>query len=585
MNKTYSKVLGVTALTAIASMLAGCVDDSYNFDNYDGTVQLEVKDLVLPLEIDPVTFESVLNIGSQDGIGYDEHDNYVLLKSGQFASTEEIRINPIVAQPSPNVFESEDITIGGVAGMQATLNTESVAKLEFDVNYDQVDEYIRGIDSAEVECEITLSVTTDFNCTYNVLRFRVPEGMKGEVISSYTPKVNNGVIEFSNITSRNFSFIYKVSEIVLKPENFEVFPSGPGIFKLHDSIALTYVDVKANQTGTGNIRASFSVSDIDVKSVSGKLRYKLDDIENVTSLTDLPDVLTEGSNTRIGLKNPQLYLKVNNPAAKYGDVRASAGLKIEQVRTSGWLTESTHQTGIAHDLIIKGVEGDQLFLLADQEPTEIYDAFTGVQWNPDYRIPNLGNIIYGDGLPQELKFTFTNPQLLESTVTKLPIGGEGIGKIAGDYSFYAPLDFTNGSQIVYTQRQTGWGVDVDEDLQISTMEISAHVVSDIPVAVKFEAWPLEMDEHDNVVTNKAVYVDGAEIGAKETKDVKIKLVGDIKHLEGMLYKVTLAAGANSSILNPGQKLTFSNLKVKVSGKYLMRDKGDDDYDYEYDYED
>lgn len=575
MVKFTPKAIG---LAATALFLAGCVDEKYDFDNYDGTTQIEVKDLILPLNLAPVTFESVVNIGDQDGIGYDAQGNYVLLKSDEFRSPEEIYINPLVARPDQTRFTSEDIPVAGVEGMEAVIDTESLARFAFDVSYDNVDPYIRAINSAEVDFTITLRVTNTLDCTYNYMRFRMPEGMSGTVVADYPfsfdPNEPNVVI-FENIRQQDFSFEYRVNEITLQPENLQVSDGQPGIFSLQNSIALQQVDITANQTGSGVINAHFEISDIVVNTVTGRIMYSLDDFEEEAGLDDLPEELRDPQ-TRLGLRNPQLYLRVKNPVAKYGDVRAMTGLSIEQVRySSTWLPQSTRLASVANPLTIAGVEGDQLFALAPQQPEQIYPAFAGAQWNPNYTLPGLDYIIYGEGLPDALRFRFTNPHMLESAVSKFPIG-QSIGRISGEYAFYAPLDFTDGSQIVYTKDQTGWAVDMDEDLEISMLQITAHVESNIPVAVKFEAWPLEEDEYGNVRPNYNVHVEGAEIGPNETKDVVIKLVGNISHLEGMRYTVTLAAGADASTLNPDQKLSFTNLKVKVSGKYLMRD---DDYVY------
>lgn len=570
-------------MTAIASMLAGCVDDKYDFDNYDGTVQLEVKDLVLPLKLAPVTFESVINIGTQEGIGYDAQGNYVLLKTGRFETENDIEIKTLVASPAQKLFASEEIPVGGIAGMNAAINTESITKFDFEVTYDKVDRYIRGLYAADVNFGITLRVATDFDCTYNTLRFRLPEGMIGQVESSDKYTAEGNIVEFHDITSKDFSFKYNVSEIRLEPKNLQTSDNGYGIFHVKNSIALTDVEVTANETGTGKIQASFEITDIEILTVSGKIMYDFKDFESETALQDLPEVLQD-PNTRISLQNPQLYLRVKNPLAQYGDVTAAAGIDVEQIRTSGWLPQSTHIASSAGELRITGTEDDQLFVLAPQKPENFYEDYAGVEWNPEYAVSGLGNIIYGEGLPDALKFTFSKPHVNESTVTKFPLGVK-IGKISGDYAFYAPLAFTGDTQVVYTQDQNGWNVGVDEDLEISTLEISAHVDSKLPIDVEFAVNPLEIEEDGSVRPNYDVYIEGNQPGEgvkvkSGESDIVIKLVGDIKHLEGIRYTVKLN-GAEAKALNPNQSISFTDLRVKVSGKYLMRDKGDDDYEYEY----
>lgn len=54
----YQSVVALAAL----SLLTGCIDDSYDLSDVDTTTRVNINDLVLPVNIDPVTLGDVISI-------------------------------------------------------------------------------------------------------------------------------------------------------------------------------------------------------------------------------------------------------------------------------------------------------------------------------------------------------------------------------------------------------------------------------------------------------------------------------------------------------------------------------------------
>ena len=75
-------------LSAATIALAGCVDDNYDLSNVDTTTRINVNDLVLPVNIDPI------RLGG--GLSFDENSKiqpvtmggkefYALVQGGEFS--------------------------------------------------------------------------------------------------------------------------------------------------------------------------------------------------------------------------------------------------------------------------------------------------------------------------------------------------------------------------------------------------------------------------------------------------------------------------------------------------------------------
>lgn len=555
-----------------ALLLSGCVDDSYDLDNIDDSVQLKVDNLTIPLEFsEGVKFSDVVDLTDNDLVEVDAQGNYVLLKTGDFES-ELIEINEINATPNLESFRSEPLPIAGIAGQLLPIPAEvaDYACFNFEFDYDMVDAYIRDISEAEVDFDITLKVSLGIPCVFSDLSFRLPSGMTGKVSGNHGEVQESGsIVTFKRVDAPRgeFEFKYHVTELDVRGAGGVFTPKGNGeygVFHLENSIALTGGKIQTTTTASGSIQASFTLGTIRVNSISGSVRYSIDDFSESATLEGLPDLLTD-KQTRLGLVNPQLYLRVHNPFGEYG-AEASTGITLSQERASqsDFLPESCKSVSTSTPIEVTSAE-TQMFLLAASKPEHIYEAYAGVVWNPKYALPGMGNIIYGQGMPDRLQFAFSNPTLDSDAVSNFPIG-RPVGRVYGDYAFYAPLDFSTGSQVVYTQEQSGWDL---QDFVVNSVDITTDVTSEIPVDVQLSVVPLVIGEDGELTEDRDVVVTPVSIPAKASgKTVTLKVSGgNICHLDGMRYTVTLLANGQGGSFGPETSLDLKNLKVTVSGYY------------------
>ena len=98
----YQSAVALAAL----SLLTGCIDDSYDLSDVDTTTRVNINDLVLPVNIDPVTLGDVISIDPDSKIqtvSIGGKEFYALVQKGDFNS-EPVAISGVAArQPSIRV--------------------------------------------------------------------------------------------------------------------------------------------------------------------------------------------------------------------------------------------------------------------------------------------------------------------------------------------------------------------------------------------------------------------------------------------------------------------------------------------------
>lgn len=563
----------LAAAGALSTMLlAGCIDDSYDLDNIDTTMQFEINDLTLPLNLKPVQFDDMVDLTSEECIEVVDGE-YVLIKNGSFES-EEINIRDIRSEA---IDDGNEDFKQDVPAVLASIPPVPMMPYDykFSYSYNNVDKYIKSIVSGKVDLTLSINFNTHYNdrnrtpfpCEFHNLGLKLPKGFYGKMSTGEVidEKSSNEVVIESARTDNNgkltisfhvTSFDFKATGATLEGQHFN----------LSTALGITGGTFQAldGNGDAGTIAVDFAISSLEVQTFTGRVYYVVEDLDpEDIQLNDLPDVLTD-KETNVSLKNPQLYVKLSNPLANF-DVTGSTGITIAQIR-SGVDNPVTAQ--LATPLVIDAMQGQQSFCLSPVEPKKFITDFEGSKWD---EMTNLGNIVSGAGLPEGLKINFIEPKMDETDVEDFHLG-QNLGTVHGDYKFFAPLDLGNGSHIYYEDEASGWGLGGgDEKMEISKLSLNADVVSSLPVAVTLKATPI--DEDGLVIPD--VTMSTVDIPAFGKCPIEILMTGKILNLDGMKYTLTVKAGQDASVLRPTQSLTLNNLKIRVSGKYIV-DEDDDD---------
>lgn len=562
--------------------LCSCVDDKYDLSDIDMTVGLQVNDLVVPVNIDEIKLETIFNLEG-DGHVQVVDGEYVLLENGEFSS-EGISIPEIIAL-APYV-EPIQIVLGesqnSARKVKAYASAEQI-ELEiprettsFNYEVENVDKAVIDIESAKTDFEISLilsipelnSVLTGVNIKN--LSFQLPKGLVIET-NDGTYDASTGLFTVGDVRAENNKIELAISatELIFN-ESTAVFDGVSHTLNFEDELAinggtlviglqdlkpgLTLLDVPAQFT----LKVDYTLSDIEVKSFSGKVKYELDGLHvDPIHLEDLPSILNQ-EGTNIMLTNPQIYLTLNNPIARF-KLKAQTGLSI----SSHFQNAEDRKYTLDENIVLGYDKGNDNyhFCLSPSQPAHYYEGYEDAD---HVLFSTLGDVLSGPRLPYALDIDMLDAMVPEQTVEDFQLGVD-LGDIHGKYTVYAPFSFKGGSDVMYRETVDGWNSEELDNLVIKVLEVSGVVTSELPL--EFDLYGHPIDKDGNI--HEEVDIEGARIlaEAKETP-FTMRISGEISHLDGIEFLVMAIADDSGITLSPDLKIYLKDLKVKVSGNYV-----------------
>lgn len=641
MTKSY---LWASALPLVAcTFLSGCIDNNYDLSDIDTTSKIAVKDLVIPVNLEPVKLNSIIKIDTDGDGAIVEEDYtgplpelqgkkvYVFRHSGTFNS-DPIHINSFHVNSPGDLTPTEvEISIAqALSNRKRVPGFPTLDPIKYDIkhvdktftyhieNIDAKVESVSSISTPEVLFTTTLTIPANVmsdidEIQIDNLRMYFPKGLtlksgaSAEVLidgkpgyGTYDP--STGEVKMSKYTVKGTD----KWTLALRAQNIDVADTGATLSNhtfdytghiIVDGGVLYIVPAEGKIPATNFfITNSYSLTSFDIEDFSGKINYTIDDFDfDDVTLNDIPDFLDQ-PDTRIRIANPQLYLSFYNTCAQY-NLGGHAGLAITPVRKGVSGTTYTMD-----DTIIIGAD-------PNTNPYKYAISPEGTSLTPVAEYANaekllftdFGDVLYGDGIPSALKVDFNHPAV-DGTAKNFPLrlpnasAGEGdIPPVHGSYEFRAPLALSDGSVIGYSGTSDDWDSEELEDLHIQYLEVSADATSTIPLNVELSAQLLKTINGESVAIG---YCHPVVLPAM-TPDSPIKILitykqdpsaDDLKDasqesqwlsgIDGIKYWVT-ATSTDGQVapLSPDQTITLKNLKAKVNGYYLHKDE-----DFEHLYE-
>lgn len=567
-------------LAAATLLLTGCIDNDYDLSDIDTTSKVEVKDLTLPINMEPFTLEAMFDIDEQDP---DEKikvidGEYCVRESGSFDS-KEIRIGRIHLNSIPGQSSETSIntgysgTVPGGIAISLPFSTD-IATVSYSTN--SVPKEIVDVTALGANFSVGYQIfIPELNGKVRKLAFKdvkvqFPKGLKATPNhGSYDSET--GILEIDNLelTQPGVTLTLQCTGVDFKKIGGEFSASNQTAsidleLSVSGDLAINSSDLTGTMPSTITLRGTGSVSDMEVTSFSGKIRYVVDDVTiDPVDLSGLPDILDQEA--KISIANPQIYLALENPVGRYfkeDDYRATTGFAINSQFKDGLVTEHPLDNGTFE---ISRADRSA-YCLSPELVTNVPDGYAGATHVGYHSLSTVleGN---GTGLPKSLDIALTSPTII-GEVGDFPLSDdehENLGSVKGTYEFLAPLALGAGSKIVYTDTDDGWN---DEDLDavtISTLSISMHVKSDVPINFKLEAYPI--DAKGNQINT--VKIEPVDIIAGQEQDIVIRITGEINHLDGITYTATgYVPEGMSSALSKNMSLNCTNIRATFSGYYV-----------------
>ena len=195
----------------------------------------------------------------------------------------------------------------------------------------------------------------------------------------------------------------------------------------------------------------------------------------------------------------------------------------------------------------------------------------GIDADLTVSVPDLNNLI--EKIPDEIRMDKVEASAVQEYCTIVP--GSAY-TVETDYQISAPLQFNEGSEIVYSDQMDGWNDDV-KDIDFKEGEIQLKATNTIPLSLEMTVDAI--DVNGNVLDGVTAVVEGSiaagTAGNPAVSDLKIRIVSDsaeaLHRLDGLKYRVsavTTAAVAGQT-LNENQTLKLDDVRIKVMGGVTM----------------
>lgn len=601
---TFSLPLAVLLLTT------SCIDNNYDLSDIDTHARLDIKGLSVPVNIDPIQLDLMLDIADDSDIKTDAEGNYYFRKEGNFESSP-INVQKVILE-KPEVEVKGDIAVNfhlddhikGALGKHApntpiksilanptlmqslgihlTPQTElmhltfdkATTTSEISLEAHNVDKSIKairrmGTETALVDIDLkVIGIDHAFNpLDLTNLELNIPRGFVATPKSSVTYDAQNGILkpEHTHFSLDN-NYVADLSLSVSAIDYAQLCEPGMNVFdpdkhtftykktcSAAGTAILTIADLKENTTyndivaleqpGAVTYHCNIGfIDDITINSFLGDIEYSMDDIivEPVT-ISNVPDMLKENG-TNIDLRNPQVYLALDNHLSQYG-ISVNGNLNIKGNNTISTPLNVTKEP--------------QTNIVLSPLNEELYHT-TGYTHQT---VETLGTVVgsnEGETFPEELNIRIVQPTVPTTHLTRVFSLGTDHEGVQGTWEFYTRLSLTDKTRIKYTKEWDDWS---DEDLDGLTVN-HAVVTATLQKDVKLDA---ESVEFILIGQNGEMRAQTALTGA-ESQNITFDLTGTpVSKIKGGKINVHLK-GMNGD-LNKQQELKISHLTLVLDGYY------------------
>lgn len=566
---SFISILAIVCVAAVS-----CVDDRYDLSDVDTTVRVDVNQLTLSVNLDEITLGTILE---EDNTVRIVDGRYAIVKDGTF-STPEIYVEPVYM--APTAIPRPDTYFLKYTPGQATdeiLYDYTTPEAPFFLKSFPMPVQVTSVDAITGEIRLRVNTTiAGYNrvAEYAELRdleVQLPKGLHITDAAGGTYDPETGI---ANVPKVSFKDMYAPLNFVadavdLRALGVEFDEKGRSIAARCSmcvkSGKIALVGMKGLQSEFEMMMVtSYDVEMIEAKTFTGRLRYNFHYSEfSPVRFNNLPDFLSRPG-TNIILSDPSVFLRLSNPLQLY-NLKAETGFTITSYHSSD--ESETYSIDAPYFTIGADREdGIYTFCISPAEPDFVPEGYE----NPEFvNFSTLGEVMgnHGNednGLPSYLFPRFTNLNVPDQPVVDLPLGVHYSG-VRGDFQLYAPLAFAPGTRIVYGTTLTGWGTDECDYITITQLDIDAEVMSDFPLGVDIEAYPVDSD--GNAIGD--VKIEGAHIDAGTApQPVHIRITGQITGFDGIRYTASAYYDGNDEVLRPDMNLKVRNLRPTISGYYL-----------------
>lgn len=557
-NKTFS-----CAFVLLSSCMLSCVDSEYDLSkDIDMTVTVGGENLTIPASnTKNITLEKIFDLNEESTVKADADGNYALSQTGEGSDTR-VSIEEITIKSSEIALQSARTELNYMMSPSGTLEATVNDKTSFSIDKRNITTDVTELYSSDVIMPASLRMNVEGGNSLTLkkgFQIEFPDYM---TITTTDQRVNitGSVLTFiQDINVSQSSALY--IPIQVTRIDFESMGTGKGLVAPGHLVIADDINISGTSTTTGGsaiqmiMDTEIKIDEIQLTQVTAKVDPEINVSIDPIAMNNLPDFLKDDQ-VRIDMTDPKIYLTVSNTSPI--EVNFSGVLKSYK---GGKLIASVPVGQSPNLITIPGNQPDEYIICLHRlnEDVEGTDASVTVE--------NLNDLI--ETIPDEIRMDNIEAKASDKRCT-IVLGSTY--NVKTDYEINAPLQFNEGTNIVYSDVIDDWNKDI-KDLSVKELVVSMEATNTIPLTMDMTVNAIDkegktLNEISTTVSSK-IAAGTSDKGVATPLEITLKATDAnvFKQLDGLSYEVAATSSAETSgkILNKNQYLRLDKMVIKVKG--------------------
>lgn len=557
-NKTFS-----CAFVLLSSCMLSCVDSEYDLSkDLDMTVTVGGENLTIPASnTKNITLEKIFDLNEESTVKADADGNYALSQTGKGSNTR-VSIEEITIKSSEIALQSARTELNYMMSPSGTLEATVNDKTSFSIDKRNITTDVTELYSSDVIMPASLRMNIEGSNSLTLkkgFQIEFPDYMT-ITTTDQRVKITGSVLTFIqdiNVSQNSALYIpIQVTRI-----DFESMGTGKGLVAPGHLVIADDINISGTSTTTGGsaiqmiMDTEIKIDEIQLTQVTAKVNPEINVSIDPITINNLPDFLKD-EQVRIDMTDPKIYLTVSNTSPV--EVNFSGVLKSYK---GGKLLASVPVGQSPNLITIPGNQPDEYIICLHRLNNHVEGADASVT------VENLNDLI--ETIPDEIRMDNIEAKASDKRCT-IVLGSTY--NVKTDYEINAPLQFNEGTNIVYSDVIDNWNKDV-KDLSVKEVVITMDAQNSIPLTMNMEVKAINKN---GTVLNSISTEVSSQIAAGTMENAKVTPLeitlkstdaNAFKELDGLKYEVSATSSAETSgkVLNKNQYLRLENMTIKIKG--------------------
>lgn len=557
-NKTFS-----CAFVLLSSCMLSCVDSEYDLSkDLDMTVTVGGENLTIPASnTKNITLEKIFDLNEESTVKADADGNYALSQTGKGSNTR-VSIEEITIKSSEIALQSARTELNYMMSPSGTLEATVNDKTSFSIDKRNITTDVTELYSSDVIMPASLRMNIEGSNSLTLkkgFQIEFPDYMT-ITTTDQRVKITGSVLTFIqdiNVSQNSALYIpIQVTRI-----DFESMGTGKGLVAPGHLVIADDINISGTSTTTGGsaiqmiMDTEIKIDEIQLTQVTAKVNPEINVSIDPITINNLPDFLKD-EQVRIDMTDPKIYLTVSNTSPV--EVNFSGVLKSYK---GGKLLASVPVGQSPNLITIPGNQPDEYIICLHRLNNHVEGADASVT------VENLNDLI--ETIPDEIRMDNIEAKASDKRCT-IVLGSTY--NVKTDYEINAPLQFNEGTNIVYSDVIDNWNKDV-KDFSVKEVVITMDAQNSIPLTMNMEVKAINKNGTvlNSISTEVSSQIAAGTMENAKVTPLKITLkstdANAFKELDGLKYEVSATSSAETSgkVLNKNQYLRLENMTIKIKG--------------------